>query len=65
MVVETTLGTALGIAAIPHAHVYGIYGRLASGKRMVREQPSQSLDVDSSMAQRVVETAPATSVRRL
>src|SRR5215212_7747999 len=39
MVVETTLGTALGIAAIPHAHIHGIYGRLASGKRMVNEQP--------------------------
>jgi hypothetical protein len=39
MVVETTLGTALGIAAIPHAYVNGIHGRLASGKRMVSEQP--------------------------
>jgi hypothetical protein len=31
----------------------------------VSEQPPQSLGVDSSMAQRVVETAPATAVRRL
>jgi hypothetical protein len=65
MVVETTLGTALRIAAIPHAHVHGIYGSFASGKRMVSEQPPQSLGVDSSMAERVVETAPATAVRRL
>src|SRR5215217_4838087 len=65
MVVVSTLGTALRIAAIPHAHVHGIDGRFTSSKRMVSEQPPQSLGVDSSMAQRVVETAPATAVRRL
>jgi hypothetical protein len=65
MVIETTLGTALRIAAIPHAHVHSIDGRLASSKRMVSEQPPQSLGVDSSMAERVVETAPSTAMRRL
>jgi hypothetical protein len=65
VVVETTLRTALGIAAIPHANVHGIYGRLASGKRMVSEQPPQGLGVDSSTAECVVEAAPATPVRRL
>jgi hypothetical protein len=65
MVIETTLGTAPRIAAIPHAHVHSIDGRLASSKRMVSEQPPQSLGVDSSMAERVVETAPSTAMRRL
>jgi hypothetical protein len=50
MIVETSLGTALRVAAIPHARVHGIYGRFASSKRMVSEQPPQSLGVDSSMA---------------
>jgi hypothetical protein len=51
MVAVTSLGTALRIEAIPHAHVHGIDGRFASSKRMVREQPPQSLGVDSSMGQ--------------
>jgi hypothetical protein len=66
MVVEAALGGTLRVAAIPHAHVHGIDGRrLAPSKRMVGEQPSQSLGVDSSTAERVVEAAPATAVRRL
>jgi hypothetical protein len=67
MVVEVALRATLCIAAIPHAHVHGVDGRrrFPSGKRMVSEQPPQSLGVDSSMAQRVLETAPATAVRRL
>ena len=32
MVVETSLGATLGVAAIPHAHVHGIDGRFASSK---------------------------------
>jgi hypothetical protein len=66
MVVEAALGATLCIvAAIPHAHVYGVYGRFASSKRMVSEQPPQGFVVDSSTAERVVEAAPATAVRRL
>jgi extracellular elastinolytic metalloproteinase len=49
MVVETTLGTALGIAAIPHAHIHGIDGRrFAPGKRMACEQFPQGFSVDPS-----------------
>jgi hypothetical protein len=65
MIVETPLGAALRVAAIPYANVHGVDRRLASSKRMMSEQPPQSLGVDSSMAERVVETAPATAVRRL
>jgi hypothetical protein len=67
MVVEAALRTTLCVAAIPHASVHGIdgRGRFASGKRMVSEQPPQSMGVDSSMAERVVETAPPTAMRRL
>jgi hypothetical protein len=69
MVVETSLGAALGVAAIPHAHVHGVDGgvdgRFASGKRMAGEQPPQSPDVDPPAAQRLVEAAPATAMRSL
>src|SRR5215203_2775079 len=65
MVVEATLRATLCVAAIPHAHVHGIDGRFASSKRIVGEQPPQSLGVDSSTAERVVEAAPATAVRGL
>jgi len=65
MVVETTLGAALRVAAIPHAHVYGIHRRFASGQRMVSEQPPQSLSVDTSAIQRGVEATPATTMRHL
>jgi hypothetical protein len=67
MVVEAALRTTLCVAAIPHASVHGIdgRGRFTSGKRMVSEQPPQSMGVDSSMAERVVETAPPTAMRRL
>jgi hypothetical protein len=66
MVVEATLGAGLRVAAIPHAHVHGKDGRRsAPGEWMVGEQPPQSLGVDSSTAQRVVEAAPATAVRWL
>jgi hypothetical protein len=65
MVVETTLRTALRIATIPHANVHGIYGRFASSKRMVSEQPPQSLSVDTSAIQRSVEATPATTMRHL
>jgi len=68
MIVETTLGAALRVAAGPHAYVHGVDGRFASSsswKRMASEQPPQSFGVDPSTAQRVVETAPAPAVRRL
>jgi hypothetical protein len=39
MVVETTLRAALGVAAIPHANVYGLDGRFALEKRMAGEKP--------------------------
>jgi len=40
MVVETALGTALRIAAVPHAGVHGVDGRLpfGSGDRMVGQE---------------------------
>jgi hypothetical protein len=67
MVVEATLGATLCVAAIPNAHVYGVDGRrcFASSKRIVGEQPPQSLGVDSSTAERVIEAAPPTAMRRL
>jgi hypothetical protein len=49
MIVETTLGTALRIAALAHAHVHGIDGRrFAPGKRMADEQFPQGFSVDPS-----------------
>jgi hypothetical protein len=67
MIVEAALRATLCVAAIPNAHIHGVDGRrrFASSKRIVGEQPPQSLGVDSSTAERVVETAPATAVRRL
>jgi hypothetical protein len=65
MIVKAALRATLCVAAIPHAHVHGVYGRFASSKWMVGEQPPQSLGVDSSAAERVVEAAPATAMRRL
>src|SRR3712207_3360688 len=57
MIVETSLGATLCVAAIPYAHVHGVDGRCcsASSKRIAGEQPPQSLGVDSSPAERVVE----------
>jgi hypothetical protein len=65
MVVETTLGTALGVAAIPHAHVHGVHRSLGLREWVMSEQSSYGLGIDSSTAERVVEAAPATAVRRL
>src|SRR5215210_2058452 len=67
VVVEAALRATLCVAAIPYAHVHGVDGRccFASSKRMAGEQPPQSLGVDSSPAERVVEATPATAVRRL
>ena len=67
MVVEAALRATLCVAAIPYANVHGVDGRrrFASSKRIVGEQPPQSLGVDSSTAERVVESAPATAMRRL
>jgi hypothetical protein len=65
MVVEAALRTTPCVAAIPHAHVHGVDWRFAFSKRKAGEQPPQSLGVDSSTAERVVEAAPPTAVRRL
>src|SRR5215208_2396903 len=67
MVVEAALRATLCVAAIPHAYVHGVDGRrrFASSKRIVGEQPPQSSGVDSSMAERVIEAAPPTAMRRL
>jgi hypothetical protein len=64
MVVETTFGTALRVAARPHTHVHGVDGRSASSKRMAGEQPPQSFSIDSSLVQRGVKAAPAAAMRR-
>jgi hypothetical protein len=65
MVVETPLGTAFRVAAIPHAHVYGIDRRLISGKRMAGEESAQSLNVHPSLAERGIKATPATTMRGL
>jgi hypothetical protein len=66
MVVEITLGTALGIAAIPHAHVHGIDGRrFAPGKRMADEQFPQGFSVDPSSPEGSIKAAPAAAMRNL
>jgi hypothetical protein len=67
MVVVAALGAALSVAAIPHANVHGVdwRPRFASSKRMVGEQPPQSLGVDSSAAERVIEAAPPTTMGSL
>src|SRR5215210_27597 len=65
MVVETTLGAAFCVAAIPNAHVYGIDRRLLLGKRMAGEQPPQSLGVDPSLAERGIKATPTTTMRGL
>jgi hypothetical protein len=62
MVVETTLGAAFRVAAIPHANVYGIDRRLLLGKRMAGEQPLQSFGVDPSLAERGIKATPATTM---
>jgi hypothetical protein len=65
MVVETTLGAAFRIAAIPHAHVYGIDRRLVLGKRMEDEKFPYRLGVDPSLAERGIKAAPTPTMRRL
>ena len=66
MVVETTLGAAFRVAAIPQAHVYGIDRRLLFlGERMAGEESAQSLDIDPSLAERGIKATPATTMRGL
>jgi membrane-associated protease RseP (regulator of RpoE activity) len=66
MVVETTLGTALGIAAIPHAHVHAIdWRRFAPGKRMADEQFPQGFSVDASSPEGSIKAAPAAAMGNL
>jgi hypothetical protein len=65
MVVVAALGARLGIAARPHANVYGVDGRLTTGERMAREELAQGFVVDPSAIQGGVEAAPATTMRRL
>jgi hypothetical protein len=67
MVVETTLGAAFRVAAIPHAHVYGVDRRLlvGPGERMAGEESAQSLGVDPSFAERGIKATPAATMRGL
>jgi len=58
MVVETTLGAAFRVAAIPHAHVYGIDRRLVPSKRMEGEKFPYGLSIDPSLAERGIKAAP-------
>ena len=52
MVVVAALGTALGIAARPHANVHGVYGRRSTlGEWMASEQLAQSFLADTPMRQ--------------
>jgi len=66
MVVVSPLGTALSIAAIPHAHVHGIDGRRsAPGERMADEQLAQGFGVDPSSPEPSIEASPAATMRSL
>jgi hypothetical protein len=68
MVVEAALGTTLGVASGPHAHVHGVDGRFVravDGERMADKQVAQGVGVDPPPVQRGVEAAPAATMRRL
>ncbi len=65
VVVEAALGTTLGIAAIPHAHVHGVDGQFTSGEWMADKQVAQGFGLDPPPPERGVEAAPATTMRRL
>jgi len=64
MIVVSALGTALRVAAIPHAHVHGIdgRGRSAAGKGIAEEQFPQSFGIYLSSIQRGVKAAPAATM---
>jgi len=53
MVIEAALGAGLRVAAIPHANVHGVDGRLpfGAGEWMAGEQPPQSFLADTPMRQ--------------
>jgi len=65
MVVEAALGATFCVAAIPHAHVHGVDRSHGPSEWVMSEQSSHRLGIDLSSAERVVEAAPATAVRRL
>jgi hypothetical protein len=65
VMVVPTLGATFCVAAIPHAHVHGVHRSLGLREWVMSEQSSYGLGIDSSTAERVVEAAPATAVRRL
>jgi hypothetical protein len=64
VVVVTSLGAALGVAAIPHAHVHGVdwWLVLGPGQRDSGEQVTQSVGVYGSMRQSGVEAAPSATM---
>jgi hypothetical protein len=65
MVIVAALGTALRVAAIPHAHVHGVDGRgcSAANEGMADEQFPQSFGIYLSSIQRGVKAASAATVR--
>jgi hypothetical protein len=64
MVVVSSLGAALRVAAIPHAHVHGKDGcRSASSKRMTSDQCPRGFGVDPPSPKRGVKAAPAAAMR--
>jgi hypothetical protein len=65
VVVVAALGTALGIAARPYAHIHGEDGRVTPGERMASQKLPQGFVVDASAIQGGVEAAPAATMRRL
>ena len=62
MVVVASLGTGFGIAAGPDAQVNGV-DRLAVSGGVLRQRRPQELEVDATLGQRGVETAPPAAVR--
>jgi hypothetical protein len=65
MVVETPLGTALGVAAGPDTHVHGVHCGAVFLKGVGGNELSEGFGVHHSLAQCCVETAPAAMVERL
>jgi hypothetical protein len=64
MVVEATLGRALGITARPSGHIHGEHRRVG-GRQDAHQQIAQPLGIDLTAGQRGVETAPAAPADRL
>jgi hypothetical protein len=62
MVVETSLGAAFGVTAIPHANVYGVDRRFALSKQMAGEKFPYRLGIDSSPPERGIKVAPSATM---